>query len=143
MFILVGQQIYNNSKVISISKYVLTKLIEISTLNLSNVFVYISNTGIDRYKNELEYLDIDFKLKYIKKWLDKNNSDETNIIYDGILEVVSKLNDQIENINDKIIKHNNKWFNNWRSINLDNEIEYIKKYTNILNERLKLININI
>ena len=135
------------SVVLLLSKEVVSKAVSVSLVGLTNIFTYMSTSSenliINRYKNELEILDVELKLKLVSQWLEKINLEEMNLslelIYKGISDSCHKISDSINKINEQIVNHQLKWFHTWRTLYLDTELETIKKDTIILNERLNLI----
>jgi hypothetical protein len=101
------------------------------------------NLIINKYKNELEILDVELKLKLVGQWLEKVNIHEINpsleLIYHGISDSCHKISESINKINEQIVNHQSKWFHTWRTLYVDIELEILKKGTIILNERLRLI----
>jgi hypothetical protein len=135
------------SVVLLLSKEVVSKAVSVSVLGLTNIFTYMSTSSenliINKYKNELEILDVELKLKLVGQWLEKINLEELNpfleLIYKGISESCHKISESINKINEQIVNHQSKWFHTWRTLYLDTELESLKKDTIILNERLRLI----
>ncbi len=105
-----------------------------------------SNETINKYKNELETLDIELKLKLVEIWLKDINLENIKsnpsmeLIYIGISDSCHKISECVEHINSKILYHNTQWFQSWRNIYLDQELTILKKHTKILNDRIKLLN---
>jgi hypothetical protein len=85
----------------------------------------------------VESLDIEFKLKIVNDWLTKNN---TTYIKDNIGQICIKISDVLDKINQKISYHNTKWLSSWRTLDIKDDIIFLEKYCNILNQRLYLIN---
>ena len=120
---------------------------------LSNTLSYMTTISEDevirKYKEELEVIDIEFKLKIIQEWLnnmkereneEKNNiPDGTQELYKNISEVCIFLTNKLELIELKIKDHKMKWFHTWRTLDLFEEINIIKRKALILNERIILI----
>jgi hypothetical protein len=143
----------SNPKIIYsvISVNLLSKVIRAGITGLEYIYDYMTlsntNSSIKKYKYDFEVLDIELKLKLIESWLKhvdldniKENS-EHEIIYNGIFESCHKLSDCIKIINEKINYHQTKWFQSWRSIYLDDEINFLEKNVKILDERLLLLNL--
>ena len=135
------------SVVLLLSKEVVSKAVSVSLVGLTNIFTYMSTSSenliINKYKNELEILDVELKLKLVGQWLEKVNIHEINpsleLIYHGISDSCHKISESINKINEQIVNHQSKWFHTWRTLYLDTELEILKKDTLILNERLRLI----
>jgi Na+/phosphate symporter len=144
------QIVYSSVGVITLlSTEVVGKLVSVSLSGLSNIYSYMGSSSenviINKYKNELEIMDIELKLKLVGQWLEKINLDEIKsnssleLIYSGISESCHKISDCIEKMNDQIKYHQSRWFHTWRTLYLDTELELLKRSTLILNERLRLI----
>ena len=126
----------------------LGKLINVTLTGLSTTFLYMSdfneNTSIKKYYEELEELDIQLKLLLINNWIKNIRFEEKDENFELIFKAINSSCDQLNNsvfqINSKIENHYSRWFHNWRNLDLDPEIKIIKKQTNILNQRLNLIN---
>lgn len=129
-----------------ITSDILSKSIQLTLNSITYTLSYMAesseNTSIKKYHNDIEILDIEFKLNLLTNWTkdSSNNSISTthNMIYNGIRDICNQLNKSIESINKKIKEHHEKWFHTYRTLYLDDEIENIKKYNKILNERLYL-----
>jgi hypothetical protein len=144
--------IYTGATVISIiSTDVLSKTISLSLSGLKYTFGYMAssdaNTSIKKYQEDFEILDIELKLKLIDNWLkqidiEKVKQDVTlELIYNSISESCHKIAECVEKLNEKIKYHHTRWFPSWRSIYLDDEINFLEKNVKILDERIKLINL--
>lgn len=122
-----------------------SKTIDMSLDQLGNIYLFMRNNEnilIRKYYDDLESFDIEFKLKYVDNWLNKNKDNTIDMyLYNGISENCNKITSIIQDINNKIGEHKLKWFYNWRTLDLDNEICRLEKVCNILNERIKLINL--
>lgn len=74
---------------------------------------------------------------------DENQFTERNetriLIYNGIKDVCLKIDKSIEKINTKIKEHQEKWFHTYRNLYIDDEIDEIKKYNKIFNERIYMV----
>ncbi len=144
--------IYTGATIIStISTDLLSKVINLSLTGLEHTVSYMTSTNsitsIKKYQDDLELLDINLKLQLIDNWLklvDINSfsiNSNISLIYNYVSESCHKIADSIEKINDKIKYHNTKWFQSWRSIQLDDEIKILEKNVKILDERIKLISL--
>ena len=144
------QMVYSTVGVVTfLSTEVVSKVIAVSLSGLSNIYTYMGSSSesiiINKYKNELEIMDIELKLKLVSNWLDKINIQEIKsipsleLIYNGISESCHKISVSIEKMNEQIKYHQSKWFHTWRTLYLDIELDLLKKNTIILNERLRLV----
>jgi hypothetical protein len=136
-----------------ITSDIASKTIGVTINSLSSVLVYMSvrseDVAIQKYHDQMQTLDIEFKLNLLKNWIDSikieniENNPNLSIIYRGVSEICHSINVCLERIDIKIKEHHTKWFHTWRTLYLDEEMLNIKKNTKILNERLKLINLTL
>jgi len=115
-----------------------------STLKTIYYLLPSSNPHLKMYKNEIELLDIEFKLKIIQNWLEENkkNTDaEFNNYKDEVANLCIKISNNLDAINKKISYHNTKWFSSWRTLDLDDQIDNLKNSTTILNNRIHYYNL--
>lgn len=144
------QMVYSTVGVVTLlSTEVVGKIVSVSLTGLSNIYTYMGSSSenviINKYKNELEIMDIELKLKLVIQWLDKINIEEVKsnpsleLIYNGISNSCHKISECIEKMNEQIKCHQSRWFHAWRTLYLDNELDLLKRNTTILNERLRLI----
>lgn len=116
--------------------------INILSSTLSFMTTNCEDLAIKKYKDEIESIDIHFKLNIIQEWLNTNKGNDTyekHKLYESINSLCQELIHELEKIDVKIKNHTTKWFRGWRSLDLENEIFIIKKKCLILNERLILI----
>jgi hypothetical protein len=128
----------------------LTNVIHHSAKGLKVFYSFISESGesviTKKYHDDLDLLDIPFKLQLITNWLKQNNMEKIKsnnnleILYNGINESCNIISNTITSINNRIEEHKSKWFHNWRTLYLEDLMDTLKKNTSILNERLKLVN---
>jgi hypothetical protein len=120
-------------------KNIINIIISSSIYKLGFILNYFSKKNNNNiYKSDLEKLDIELKLNIIKNWI--HNKNHYKLYSESLLNLCIKIDNNINEINNKIKYHNTKLFNNWRSLNLDYEIKEIKKLVFILDHRLILIN---
>lgn len=81
--------------------------------------------------NDLEKTQI-FEIIGIEANLDKDPI-EICLIY--LRETIQEICNDLTIINGKIEKHNTKWFKNWRSLNIQNNIDNLKLNSNLLEFR--------
>ena len=110
-----------------------------TTSTLQSIYYMLpsNSSSLNNYKNQIESLDIEFKLKIVNDWLTKNN---TTYIKDNIGQICIKISDMLDQINQKISYHNTKWLSSWRTLDIKDDIICLEKYCNILNQRLYLVN---
>jgi len=125
----------------------------IGTSNTLQTIYYLlpqNSSTLNKYKIQIESLDIDFKLQIITQWINKdhnkytNDSPETktfNKIKDGIGESCIKISNILDEINKEIAYHNTKYFSYYRSLDLNDLINRLTHQCKIMNERIALINL--
>ena len=119
----------------------------IGTTNTLKTIYYLlpsSNPHLNTYKNQIELLDIEFKLKIINSWLlenEENKDTDFDNYKNDIATLCIKISNTLDEINKKISYHNTKWFCNWRTLLLDDYIETLKNNTTILNNRIHYYNL--
>ncbi len=113
------------------------------TLYSSVIFVTYgseSNVIINKIKTDIEKLDIKLKLDLVNKLTNKLlDNDIHKIIVDGVVDVISNIKSNIEIIDCEIVKHNEKWFSGYRSINFEDKLDNLKKLSYILDGRIALL----
>ena len=130
----------------------LTRIIGITLNSLTNSITILaastlsnSNTKLKEYMDELELLDIEIKLKIVDNWLKGFNIDtieaesSIDVIYRGVSDSCHNIYYLMNDVNKKMVNYNNMWFKSWRTIDLDFEINKLKRYTKILQGRINLI----
>ena len=119
----------------------------IGTTNTLKTIYYLlpsSNPHLNTYKNQIEILDIEFKLNLIKNWLEdnkENTNKDFNNYKDDVANLCIKISDNLDDINKRISYHNTKWFSNWRTLDLNVTIENLRNSTTILNNRIHYYNL--
>ena len=79
-----------------------------------------------------------------------NNINQTNVInnnnkfkscidisIDYLISSTENIRDELKIIEDRIKRHNNKWFHNYRNLNLEKNFEKLREYSKILDTRYK------
>jgi hypothetical protein len=147
--------LYSSMTVLSIGTIigsdVLGRLINYTLSGLENTIIFMkssgSNSSIGKYHNDLKILDIELKLKLINTWLyqiditELSKNPPLNLIYISITESCHQISTSIDTINRKIKTHEEKWFSTWRNINLDQELALLESAIQVLDGRIKLINL--
>ena len=127
---------------------VINSIISGTMITLSNISSLLSSSSkyANNYNNQISELDISFKLQTISKWLNDHKTDCENTpatyaqqIYWGIENVCEEIDIILEIVEEKIKVHNTKLLSYYRKLDLEDEIKKLKKYNNILDERIKLI----
>ena len=69
----------------------------------------------------------------------KNNNKLIIESLESIHDMIIKIREDLKNINVKILKHKDKWFNKWRSIDVKTELVNLKLHCNVLDKRYSLM----
>ena len=118
-----------------------------STLLLSMVKTMVND--YKDFKNTIEKIDLNTKLNVIENFMNIIPKEYENIkcvstSLNSLHEIVVKIHDELGKINNIIEEHKQKYFHYWRTPIYQIELDNIKKYKLILDERfeilLKLIN---
>lgn len=144
--------LYTGATVVTlIGTDILSKVVNLSLNGLGTTFNYMTSTNtkalLERYHQDLEMLDIELKLKLVDSWVNSHNIEQIKsnqsleLIYNGLTDVCKNLSKNIADINEKISYHQTKWFQSWRTIDLDQEIKQLEKNIRLLDSRIKLINL--
>ena len=107
--------------------------------SIGDIFYYSSR--VDRV---LLSLDVKQKIKTVEsvcKILEKKEKNNRLIIesLESIHDMIIKIREDLKNINIKILKHKDKWFNKWRSIDVKTELANLKLHCNVLDKRYSLM----
>ena len=84
-------------------------------------------------ENDILLVDIKYKIQAFEKM-----KQPVRISLVSLSDTVQQVNKAIENIKDKIVKHNKSYFRSVSTINLQEEIELLKKYGQLLDTRLHM-----
>lgn len=136
--------LYSSIGLVGVVNYdIIFKTISFSINNLGKIYHYMGGSKDDLmviYKDEIENLDIELKLKFAKLYLNrKNDDDDYKLIHDNLCNTCQKIGEIISSINNKIEEHKQKWFHSWRKLYIEEELKELKKQANILTSRLQLI----
>ena len=138
----------------TISSKVITDTISSTT---SNIYSLLNSSSFTKHSlDKLIYqLDIIKKIKLIESVLNiidnlhgvishlddksfKKKSQEYQtiiLIIDSIHEMIKNIQNDLSKINEKVIEHSNKWFSNYRSISIDDNINDLKIHLLLLDNR--------
>ena len=115
----------------------------LQTIYSSVLFVKNGNEPdlmIKKIKKEIEKLDIKVKLDLVNTLIIKVPSNDINkIIENGLTTLIFNIKTLIELIDYEIMKHNNKWFASYRTVNFDEHLDTLKNYISILDGRINLL----
>ena len=126
---------------------VVVKTLTASSTSIINIITHLSTTEFpnsESIKKALLETDIELKMKVINSLVNdlkkKINLDEKiNIALGSLAETTEKIHNQLDLIKDKIEYHKLKYFQTWRNLNCDENLNNIKKLNNILDKRLDLL----
>lgn len=114
----------------------------------SSTGIYGSVTSIYMYSKDikkiLEEIDIKNKIKTIEsvcdllhdQYLDNKVIDQA---LEAIHDIILKIKYDLKSINKKLAKHERKYFNGWRKLNIKPLIEDLRFHTGILDRRYELL----
>ena len=141
------------------------KIINHTLSSFNYIYSYMDNNTnayVAKYLDDIDVLDIKVKLEFINNWLYEHNdieeketnediilinkkkikkSDNFNLIFMKIKEIIAVINYDIIIIENKIKKYSNSWKSYIYNLNLSNDIIKLEKNMKILNSRIHLINI--
>ena len=113
----------------------------------SNKVVNILETAIIHNHTDVHELftelDLDVRLDVINsliKNIKKEHSNETvDICLKSLYNAITKINKNTHEIDDIIKQHKEKYFNEWRQINVESQICEIRKQSVLLDKRFSLL----
>lgn len=142
------------------------KIINHTLSSFSYIYSYLDNNTniyITQYLSDIDVLDIKVKLEFINNWLYEHNdieekesgeidivlinkkklnkSDNFNLVFIKIKEIIAIINYDIINIENKIKNYSKSWKSYIYNLNLSSDISKLEKNVKILNSRIQLINI--
>lgn len=132
---------------IRITGAMLYNLIQSSISNSILLIKYIGEASKNCDKTEklyrcIEDNDLEFKINLVRNILislkNEVESESNQLLLEGLKNIVEKIETSINDANKKIEEHKLKWFNSWRGLNIDKNINDLSKYSAILNERIRL-----
>lgn len=132
---------------IRITGAMLYNLIQSSISNSILLIKYIGETSKNCNKTEKLYIciednDLEFKINLVRNILislkNEVESEANQLLLEGLKNIVEKIETAINDAHKKIEEHKLKWFNSWRGLNIDKNINDLGKYSAILNERIRL-----
>jgi hypothetical protein len=107
--------------------------------SISDIYYYSSK--VDRV---LIALDVKQKIKIVEDVCKILQNKEKNIdlisnSLESIHDMIINIREDLKNINIKIGKHKDKWFNRWRSIDVRTELVNLKLHCDVLDKRFNLM----
>jgi hypothetical protein len=128
-----------------IGKEMFTQTITTTTKNIYNGIDKILLNDNLQFKELLEDLDITIKLDIINTFIldiHSNNkifNESVSKTFKYLEEILKTIELEIENINNDIIKHNEKWFSKFRVSNSSYMLQKLVKHIQILDDRFELL----
>lgn len=88
-------------------------------------------------------LDLDVRLEVINSLIKnikrEHSNDTVNICLKSLYDVITKINKITHEIDGIIEQHKEKYFNEWRQIDVDLQINEIRKQSELLDKRFSLL----
>lgn len=128
-----------------IGKEMFTQTITTTTKNIYNGIDKILLNNNLQFKELLEDLDITIKLDIINTFILDIHSNNTifnesvSKTFKYLEEILKTIELEIENINNEIINHNEKWFSRFRSSKSSYMLQKLVKHIKILDDRFELL----
>ena len=98
---------------------------------------------IDNVKQRIEEMDIDIKLKILKKYIVKENkTDIDSSIIEGVDEIIKICEILLSDIYLEIEAYSGKWVKRYRFFNAEDKMVRLSKYNNILKNRIEMLVLN-
>jgi transcription initiation factor IIE alpha subunit len=106
--------------------------------NVSNIINH-ENPIINRILEDLDIVQRCNIVKSIIENLDNYHHDNgtLNIALKGVNDIISKIEEELLLIEKEVKEHEEKWFYSWRTPVYDERIDKVKRYNNILKERVQ------
>ena len=91
--------------------------------------------------NVFTELDLDVRLEVINSLIKhiKDQNEAVHVCLESLLSIIGEINKTTNKIKIAQTEHREKYFNQWRTINVDDYIEEIKKQSKILDKRFDLL----
>ena len=118
-----------------------------SISDTSRKILNIIESGLCNHNYELEHMYEDTDIKatlstlesLVKEISDYNSTQSLNVALNNLNTIIIEIHDLLYAIETKNKNHKEKYLNKFRSLNLYNDIEIIKRRNNILEKRLNLL----
>ena len=126
-------------------KEMFTQTITTTTKNIYNGIDKILLNDNVQFKKILDDLDITIKLDIIHTFILELHNDNklfnktVTKTFNYLEEILKTIEQEIENINNEIIKHNEKWFSRLRFSNCQTMLVKLINHINILDNRFELL----
>lgn len=117
-----------------------------TTSSIINVIKYIATSidfGVSGLISEILLLDLEFTLgiidELVKEQQHKQLTESVKRALLGVSEILESINNELSIIKKEIDYHNTKYFNTWRKLSCQSNIETITKYNALLTHRCKML----
>ena len=133
---------------LSLAVNTLSGIVQGTTTTLNVIYNLLSSTkSYNNYEKELKDLDIELKLTIFLNWLNNpknldNRSDNFVLLYNNINNICMEIQNTLDKIKQEISYHNTKYFSYWRTLNINDMIESIKKNLDLIYNRILLLNLS-
>jgi hypothetical protein len=133
---------------LSLAVNTLSGIVQGTTTTLNVIYNLLSSTkSYNNYEKELKDLDIELKLTIFFNWLNNpknldNKSDNFVLLYNNINNICMEIQNTLDKIKQEISYHNTKYFSYWRTLNINDMIESIKKNLDLIYNRILLLNLS-
>ena len=133
---------------LSLAVNTLSGIVQGTTTTLNVIYNLLSSTkSYNNYEKELKDLDIELKLTIFFNWLNNpknldNKSDNFVLLYNNINNICMEIQNTLDKIKQEISYHNTKYFSYWRTLNISDMIESIKKNLDLIYNRILLLNLS-
>lgn len=125
---------------------VATKTINTTLLMLGSSLKYIMQSeqpSVTEIQAELEKMDLTNKISILESLMEdlhkKNMNEPVNKSISAVDSILKSIHIELNEIQQRLINHNNKWFSGWRSLNCSSNILKIKGHNNILDNRVDML----
>jgi cellobiose-specific phosphotransferase system component IIB len=123
-----------------------TTITKTTTAIGSNVKIITTsdNPSLEYVKKELAKIDLVYTVEVIKEVVreqdieGKEMKDSIKRALLGVNEILEKIHDELNTINESIKNHESKYFNGWRGFTCKYNLRTIIKHKNILDSRYKI-----
>jgi len=103
-----------------------------------NMVQTVLNAFNSKSKNDKNTKLNDMEKKQIFEIVGKEtdlNDDPIRLCLDYLHDIIQQIHLDLSTINEKIVRHNTKWFNAWRTLNIKPLLENLKLHSNLLDKR--------
>jgi hypothetical protein len=95
---------------------------------------------IDKINSNLRKLDLEMKIAIANDFLMKEHKNTSELIVEnGLNSLILNIQQTLEHIHVQLESHSNKWFANYRTLDLSKDLSKLDEYSTILDQRLDLL----